>query len=162
MINKPQATPLRPDLPRRMPESAAAPAAPSAPARKPAETDVKKLIVGREISLSGAINACDKLVVEGTVEANLMDAGSIEIADCGLFKGSAEVDEAEIAGQFQGELTVRRKLVIRATGKVKGTCRYANLVVESGGEISGTVEVYNGAKAAKPTAVPAPAVALSK
>src|SRR5436309_1340924 len=29
------------------------------------ETDVRKLIVGREISLSGEINSCDRLVVEG-------------------------------------------------------------------------------------------------
>ncbi len=147
MTNKPPSPPVRPDIPRRVMDI------PAAASRKPAASEPsegKKLIVGRDISLSGNITACDKLVVEGTVEANLTDAGFIEIAETGLFKGTAEVDEAEIGGRFEGGLTVRKKLVIRATGKVVGTVRYARLVVESGGEISGKVEVLdeNGAPAA--------------
>lgn len=155
MTNKPPTPPMRPDIPRRVmdiPTAAGrgpvvAPAAPAAAPKAP-ETEVKKLIVGRDISLSGNITACDKLVVEGTVEANLTDAGSIEIAETGLYKGAAEVDEAEIGGRFQGELTVRKKLTIRATGKVVGTVRYARLVVEGGGEIGGTVEVIAQSRAA--------------
>lgn len=151
MNNKPPTPPLRTDIPRRVMDLPAA-----SGARKPAESEGKKLIVGRDISLSGAITACDKLVVEGTVEANLTDAGSIDIAESGLFKGSAEVDEAEIGGRFEGALTVRKKLTIRATGRVAGKVRYARLVVEAGGEIAGTVEVL-GVPAAPPQAQPAPA-----
>lgn len=140
MSNKPPSPPLRADITRRVPEIPAASAAARKPA-PPADNEGKKLIVGREISLSGNITACDRLVVEGTVEANLTDAGSIEISETGLFKGSAEVDEAEIGGRFEGGLTVRRKLVVRSTGKISGTIRYARIVIEQGGEISGTVEV---------------------
>lgn len=126
--------PVRPDLPRRMIDI-------PGPNRKPADSEGKKLIVGRDISLNGAITACDRLVVEGTVEANLSDAGAIEIAETGLFKGNAEVDEAEIAGRFEGGLMVRKRLTIRATGRVHGTVRYASIVIEAGGEVDGTVEV---------------------
>src|SRR5260221_7101391 len=35
------------------------------------ETDLRTLIVGREIALSGEISSCDRLVVEGSVQANL-------------------------------------------------------------------------------------------
>ncbi|MGZ0247735.1 MAG: bactofilin family protein, partial [Alphaproteobacteria bacterium] len=65
----------------------------------------KKLIVGREIELSGNISACDKLVVEGRVEAELQDCRQIEIAATGTFKGSAAIDMAEISGNFEGTLT---------------------------------------------------------
>src|SRR5437016_55931 len=34
-------------------------------------TEAKRLIVGRDIVLNGAINSCDKLIVEGRVEASL-------------------------------------------------------------------------------------------
>ena len=54
-------------------------------------------------------------------------------------KGSAEIDIAEIRGQFDGNLTVRQKLVIYSTGKVTGTIRYGKLVVEEGGQISGEI-----------------------
>ena len=60
-------------------------------------------------------------------------------------KGSAEIDIAEIRGQFDGNLTVRQKLVIYSTGKVTGTIRYGKLVVEEGGQISG--ETVFGAQA---------------
>jgi cytoskeletal protein CcmA (bactofilin family) len=101
---------------------------------------MKKLIVGRDIRLAGEITACDKLVVEGQVEADLADAQVLEIAESGLFKGRAEVDVAEVSGVFDGELTVRQRLILRATGQVKGTLRYAELEIERGGRVNGNIE----------------------
>ena len=101
---------------------------------------MRKLIVGREISLSGEITSCDRLVVEGSVEANLANCRDIDIAESGLFKGSASIDDAEIRGRFEGTLTVRKRLLIRATGKVTGTVRYGQIEIECGGQISGDIQ----------------------
>ena len=109
-----------------------------------------KLTVGPNIKLKGVeITDCDTLVVEGLVEAT-MDSRVIQIAQQGAFKGSAEIDIAEIRGQFDGNLTVRDKLVIYATGKVTGKIRYGKLVIEEGGQLSGEVEfgAGSGAKSA--------------
>jgi cytoskeletal protein CcmA (bactofilin family) len=108
------------------------------PVKREAET--RKLIVGREISLSGEITACDRLVVEGSVEANLANCRDIDIAESGLFKGSASIDDAEVRGRFEGTLNVRRRLLIRATGKVIGTVRYGQIEIECGGQISGEIQ----------------------
>lgn len=98
-----------------------------------------KLTVGPNIKLKGVeITDCDTLVVEGTVEAT-MNSRVIQIAEQGAFKGSAEIEIAEIRGEFNGNLTVRQKLVIYATGKVTGTIRYGRLVVEEGGQLSGEI-----------------------
>ena len=98
-----------------------------------------KLTVGPNIKLKGVeITDCDTLVVEGLVEAT-MDTRVIQIAEQGAFKGSAEIDVAEIRGEFNGNLTVRDKLVIYSTGKVTGTIRYGKLVVEEGGQLSGEI-----------------------
>ena len=98
-----------------------------------------KLTVGPNIKLKGVeITDCDTLVVEGTVEAT-MNSRVIQIAEQGAFKGSAEIEIAEIRGEFSGNLTVRNKLVIYATGKVSGTIRYGKLVVEEGGQLSGEI-----------------------
>ncbi|HJV85544.1 MAG TPA: polymer-forming cytoskeletal protein [Noviherbaspirillum sp.] len=106
-----------------------------------------KLIVGPNIKLKGVeITDCDTLVVEGRVEATI-DSRVIQIADRGAFKGSAEIDIAEIRGEFDGELTVRQKLVIYATGKVSGKVRYGKVVIEEGGQLSGDIQV--GATSAK-------------
>ncbi len=107
-----------------------------------------KLIVGPNIKLKGVeITDCDTLVVEGFVEAT-MDSRVIQIAKDGSFKGSAGIDIAEIHGTFDGELTVRQKLVIYASGKVSGKIRYGNVVIEEGGQLMGDVQV--GGHAATP------------
>jgi cytoskeletal protein CcmA (bactofilin family) len=108
-----------------------------------------KLIVGPNIKLKGVeITDCDTLVVEGRVEAT-MDSRVIQIAERGAFKGSAEIDIAEIRGEFDGELTVRQKLVIYSTGKVSGKIRYGKVVIEEGGQLAGDVQVGTAAAAPK-------------
>ncbi len=98
-----------------------------------------KLTVGPNIKLKGVeITDCDTLVVEGFVEAT-MDSRVMQIAEQGAFKGSAEIDVAEIRGEFNGNLTVRQKLVIYSTGKVTGTIRYGKLVIEEGGQLAGEI-----------------------
>ena len=130
-----------------------------APAAQPAAaTPVKegesKLTVGPNIKLKGVeITDCDTLVVEGSVEAT-MDSRVIQISERGSFKGSAEIDIAEIRGQFDGNLTVRQKLVIYSTGKVTGRVRYGKVVIEEGGQLSGEIESGTQPSVARPALQP--------
>jgi len=102
-----------------------------------------KLIVGPNIKLKGVeITDCDTLIVEGRVEATI-DSRLIQIAVGGFFKGPAEVDIAEIHGEYDGELTVRQKLTIYSSGKVSGKLRYGKLVVEEGGQIAGEIQQFS-------------------
>lgn len=100
----------------------------------------KRMVVAREIHLSGQIESCDVLVVEGRAEASLVGARVLDVAEGGFFKGDAEIEIAEIAGRYEGELTVRDRVVVKATGRVLGKLRYRRLVVEEGGEINGALE----------------------
>lgn len=131
--------------------AAAAAAAPTTPAANtaPAKEGESKLTVGPNIKLKGVeITDCDTLVVEGSVEAT-MDSRVIQISERGSFKGSADIDIAEIRGQFEGNLTVRQKLTIYATGKVTGRVRYGKVVIEEGGQLSG--EIDSGTAASRST-----------
>ncbi len=117
-----------------------------------------KLTVGPNIKLKGVeITDCDTLYVEGTVEAT-MDSRLMQIAECGAFKGSACIDIAEIHGSFDGDLTVRDKLMIYSTGRITGKIRYGKLVIEEGGQLSG--EVVFGAAESKPRVAATPRVGL--
>lgn len=110
--------------------------APAAAAASPP----KLLVVGPDIDLAGSINACDRLVVEGSVKVTLNQTRVIEIAKTGRFtEARAEVEEAEISGLYEGELTVRKRLVIRSTGCVRGTVRYGEVEIERGGQLLGSV-----------------------
>jgi cytoskeletal protein CcmA (bactofilin family) len=111
------------------------------------EPSGSKLIVGANIKLKGVeINDCDTLVVEGRVEATMVSR-TIQIAEGGAFSGKVEVDVAEIRGQFQGEMTARKKLVVHASGRVSGKIRYGRMLVQEGGEMSGDVGAMEGGAA---------------
>jgi hypothetical protein len=88
-----------------------------------------------------------KRVVEGRMEATL-DSRVLEIAQHGVFQGTIAVDNAEIHGRFEGELTVRKQLVIQGTGKVSGKIRYAKIKIEEGAELSGEVSTLDKSQAA--------------
>jgi cytoskeletal protein CcmA (bactofilin family) len=126
------------------PVAAAPQAAAATTATTPTKEGESKLTVGPNIKLKGVeITDCDTLVVEGSVEAT-MDSRVIQISERGAFKGSAEIDVAEIRGLFEGNLTVRQKLVIYSTGKVTGKVRYGKVVIEEGGQLSGEIEAGTG------------------
>ena len=156
----PRRTVDMPGVAPRKPEGFGAPAQVAPVASAPLATEQRRLIVGRDISLNGEIGSCDVLVVEGTVEAKLRDGRSIEIAETGLFKGSVEIDEADIGGRFEGDIIVRGRLTVRSSGKINGSIKYGELSVEAGAKLNGDIGLYSpAAKPAAPAPTPAPAQA---
>jgi cytoskeletal protein CcmA (bactofilin family) len=170
----PAATPAAPAAPAAAAPRPAAPAAPatapgfrptastapSAPAMgataRPAAPGVaggnkggkRILTVGNDILLKGEIATCDRLVIEGQVDARLNDVHTVEIAETGSFKGTAEIEDAEISGLFEGELIVRNRLTIYATGKVRGKIAYGEIEIERGGQMTGEITIGAPGKSA--------------
>ncbi len=142
--SKPSTPAYRPEVARHVVEIPGTPHRRSDPSRS-SSIEGRKLVVGREICLNGEITSCDTLVVEGEVEATLTDACMINVAETGLFKGSATVNEAEINGRFDGDLTARDLLTVRAGGRVSGAIRYGRIIIESGGKITGDMQTLSTA-----------------
>lgn len=148
-------TPL--DVPSREPPPAAAPRAPATrtrPSRRAAtpqsepirrlspgaDSEGKCLVVGRSIALSGRIDSCEKLIVEGTVETEMKGCRELEVARTGVFKGNAEVDSADISGTLEGTLAARGVLTVRASGRIRGNISYGQLEIERGGTVIGAMQ----------------------
>lgn len=135
----------------------------SAPVRRetPAQgtTHDNQLTVGRDIRLKGEIADCDVLVVEGEVEAGIVTR-LMEIAETGVFSGTAQVETAEIHGRFEGDLVTTDLLRIHEQGVVRGKIRYARLEITSGGQISGDIQATQafGANSDNVAAIAPPAV----
>ncbi len=143
----PPSASFHPDIPRRSP--------PEIPGLSPRRTehslsggqDSKWLTIGRDIIISGEIISCDRLVVEGRAEVTIEGADMIEVTSSGFFKGSADIKEADISGRFEGKLTARDQLIVRAGGRVSGTIRYGRIVIEAGGEVSGDMRALESGSA---------------
>jgi cytoskeletal protein CcmA (bactofilin family) len=145
------------EAPRRAPDvTATTGRRPDIKPSPPGDTEGKKLIVGRDIALSGEIRACDRLIVEGRVEAVLSDSRAIEVSSTGVFKGKAHIESAEISGVFEGELVTTQKLIIHSTGRVQGNIRYGQIEIARGGVIAGQIDVLTSAATPEePAATPA-------
>jgi cytoskeletal protein CcmA (bactofilin family) len=144
------------------------PAPAPAPARAPAPQPLRSLtgresasgaerrtlVVGRGISLSGLVQDAERLVVEGTVEAQMIHAAELAVSLGGIFKGEIEVEDAEVAGTVDGTVIARGALIVRASGVVLGTARCRRLQVEDGGQITGRIEMLTEPARPRPAEVP--------
>jgi cytoskeletal protein CcmA (bactofilin family) len=106
------------------------------------DSDATRLSIGSAIKLKGSVEDCDFIQVNGYLEGSTQSKELI-VAESGTFIGNAAVDNAQIFGRFEGELTVGEKLVIRTAGIVAGTVRYGSISIESGGQISGNIQALS-------------------
>jgi cytoskeletal protein CcmA (bactofilin family) len=120
-------------------------------------SDRRTLTVGKGISVQGTLADCERLVVEGTVESEMLLAAELSIGHTGIFRGEVQVEDAEVGGLFDGTLTARGNLVIRSTGKVNGIARCKRLTVEDGGQLTGRMEMLTEDPIPTAPAAPAPA-----
>jgi cytoskeletal protein CcmA (bactofilin family) len=102
--------------------------------------EAKTLVIGREINLKGEIGDCDSLMVHGSAEATLTNCRSFVITEGGELIGTADVQEAEVMGRFEGTLKVRGRLIIRSGGRVQGKISYSDIEIEPGGRIDGEID----------------------
>jgi len=141
--------PLAPMIPPRMPD----PPRPSAEAGHPPasvgpavdvvdKVDARTLIVGREISFSGDVTFCERLIIEGSIEVNLQNCQTMMITETGIFRGNGSTENADVRGRVEGDLVVHKRLLIRASGHVSGTITYGEIEIEAGGKISGAIQAH--------------------
>lgn len=140
----PQSPPARP-----APVVAPKPAG-SAPVAQPlpAPGSEAHLYAGPGIKLKGEIFGCDTLRIEGIVDGNAT-ARHLILCPGGSFLGTAEIEEAEIEGNFDGTLNVRGRLILRNNGRIAGTLSYGEIEIERGGEIAGQITPHGDQIAAR-------------
>lgn len=158
----PAAQPMQASVPQSAPAAGPAPAFRPAPPQaamgRPAQSPVDRpaprpntakrvLTVGPDIQMKGEIMTCDRVVIEGIVDAAMKDVHTVELAETGTLKGVAEVEDAEISGSFEGDLNVRGKLTVYASGRVRGNVTYGEIEIQRGGQISGNIRNVAEAKA---------------
>ena len=114
----------------------------------PAAESKAHLFAGPGVKLKGEIVGCDTLRIEGIVDGNAT-ARQLILCPGGSFLGTAEIEEAEIEGNFDGTLNVRGRLVLRNNGRIAGTLSYGEIEIERGGEIAGQITPHGEQIAAR-------------
>lgn len=104
-----------------------------------AAVEERSLMVGRGIVLSGQITDCQHLAVEGTVSAETLLTQRLDILETGSFTGTAEVQDAIIAGRFDGKLVATGRLTVKSTAHITGEIEYGALEIEAGSRIEARI-----------------------
>jgi len=104
---------------------------------RPEEKDV--VYIGAGASVKGAIQAQDRVVVDGAVDGEIT-CSQLIVGPNGVVNGVVCVSEADIYGKICSDVTVRQLLTVRASGRVEGKWTYGEIEVEKGGVLSGSAE----------------------
>jgi cytoskeletal protein CcmA (bactofilin family) len=120
-----------------------------------AQDEARRLVIGRDISLNGDISSCAHLVIEGTVNAQSFQGRRMDIQETGFFAGAAQLQDAVIAGRFEGKLSVSGRLTVKSTGRLYGEVDYGTIECEAGARIEGRLLVMAPVVAEQPAPVAA-------
>lgn len=110
--------------------------------QKPTKVANRIVTIGDCVVLKGDISDCDRVEVSGQFEGTIK-AGSVQISEGGSVKGTLECEELSIAGTVEGKVTSTKTLDINANGKLTGEILYEELIVTSGGAISGSMDKHS-------------------
>ena len=96
-------------------------------------------IIDRELKIEGSISSSGKLIIKGQVTGTI-DGDVVIIAEDGQVNSSAtKVSSITIGGNFQGEVSASKELVILSTGTCAGKVECQDLIVENGGILNAEV-----------------------
>lgn len=96
-------------------------------------------IIDKELKIEGSISSSGKLIIKGQVTGTI-EGDVVIIAEDGQVNSSAtKVSSITIGGNFQGEVTATKELIILATGKCAGKVECKDLIVENGGILNAEV-----------------------
>ena len=123
--------------PAAQPMSEDAPAVTTTAARATEASETGTLVLGHGISLQGSIVGASRIVIEGTFDSKRLETSELVIGRSGLFRGEAEVNDAEVDGRFEGVIKASGRLGVLSNGSLAGSAQYGSLAVQPGGAISG-------------------------
>jgi cytoskeletal protein CcmA (bactofilin family) len=103
------------------------------------------ILLGAGVEFKGDLNVPGCASVDGKFEG-VLNAKALIVGKSGRVSGQISVETAEIRGSVGDHLRVQSYLLLRPTGCISGTISYSKIMVEEGGEISGTLEKISHAE----------------
>jgi cytoskeletal protein CcmA (bactofilin family) len=113
--------------------------------RKSEEIDTTKIdiIIGKETSINGTIEAKGFLRVEGKITGQLNTNGDIIIAAGGTVEADIRCRSISIAGSLKGNVEATGLLEIEPSGKLVGDITVAKLAIGVGAVFDGSCKMQS-------------------
>ncbi len=98
-------------------------------------------VIGEQASIIGKIAFQGVVVIHGLFEGEFEAGKSLTIGPQGFVKADIQVDEAEISGKVEGNITVKNRLILRGNAEIRGNITAPKISVDEGVSIMGQVYV---------------------
>ena len=99
-----------------------------------------KVVIGHGVEINGEIKKADEVQIDGEADVT-MKTDNLVVGATGNCKGDIETHNADIWGEFDGDIKASGTLTIQEQGKVSGKIEYQNLQIKLGGQISGDIKL---------------------
>ena len=107
-----------------------------------------KVVIGHGVSIVGEIKKADEVQIDGEADVT-MKTDNLVVGVTGDCKGNIETHNADIWGEFDGDIKASGTLTIQEQGRVQGKIEYQNLQIKLGGQISGDIKLSDKIKPIK-------------
>ncbi|KAF9659123.1 polymer-forming cytoskeletal protein [Tenacibaculum sp. ZH5_bin.1] len=103
-------------------------------------------IIGKNTKIIGEIISEGDFRIDGILEGTIETKGRVIIGNTGLIKGKVECTNADIEGEFSGELFVSNTLTVKSSANINGDVVIGKLSVEPGAEFNATCAMKGAVK----------------
>ena len=104
-----------------------------------------KVFIGTGVNIKGEITSANEVQIDGDADVN-METENLMVGQSGNLKGDIKTKNADVWGEFDGNLEVTNTLTIQEKGVVKGVTKYSALQIKLGGKLQGEVEALDKPK----------------
>lgn len=110
----------------------------------------KAAVIGAGIKVSGEISGNENILIEGRVDGRISLAGNdVTIGRTGQVKADVSAKTIRVAGEVNGDLSAKERVVISGTGNVHGNVVAPRVVLEDGAIFKGSIDMDPGDAAVK-------------
>ena len=98
-------------------------------------------IIGEGTVVVGEISTATSLYVNGKIEGKVSAVKDVLIAENGRVAGNVAGEKVVVSGEIDGDVNAKGILEITKTGKVRGEINCDKLLIETGAQYQGKVNV---------------------
>jgi cytoskeletal protein CcmA (bactofilin family) len=109
------------------------------------QTAGKAAVIGAGIKINGEISGSENLLIEGHVDGQINLAGNdVTIGKSGRIVADVTAKTIRVAGEVNGDLKAKERVVISGSGNVRGNVVAPRVVLEDGAIFKGSIDMDPG------------------
>jgi cytoskeletal protein CcmA (bactofilin family) len=105
------------------------------------ENEEPETIIAPHVEIKGSLTFQKLLRIDGSFEGELHSTGKLIIGPTGSVKSNIDLEEAFISGKVVGNITVKKRLVLRGKAEITGDITAPLISVDEGVSIIGILNV---------------------